>query len=185
LVKIFLTCFCFQANLKLVGKGWDCVDDLRFEGSVTVIQTLELLLKLSLVQFLDKSAVELLFGYKPFDHHFDAVHLLQLVHVEPCFKLGLQTLNRYLQLCFFDQILVYLHVVPLHVDLHLSQNIFELTNVLRSLSDLLLIDHRFAKLKLDRGHAFVFGWRHVCEFHGVSFSVTQLCLLHFISISKL
>jgi len=185
LVEVFLVCFGLEANLKFVRKSWNSVDDFRLQSSVTVIQTLELLLKLPLVKFLDKPAVELLFGYEPLDHHFDAVHLLQLVHIEPGFKLCLKTFNRYLQLSFLDQILVYLHVMPLNVDLHFSQNIFQLADVLRGLSDLLLVDHRLAELKLNGRHAFVFSWCHIGELHGISLCVTQLCLLHFISISKL
>ncbi len=144
LVEIFLTCFGLEANLKFVRKSRNCVDDFRLQSSVTVIQTLELLLKLSLVQFLDKPAVELLFGYKSFDHHLDTVHLLQLVHVEPGFKFGLKAFNRNLQFSFLYQILVYLHVMPLYVDLHFCQNIFQLADVFRGLPDLLLIDHCLA-----------------------------------------
>ena len=144
LVEVSLTCFGLEPNLKFVWQSRNRVYNFRLQSSVTVIQTLELLLKLPLVKFLDKSTVELLFGYKPLDHHFDAVHLLQLVHVEPGFKFCLKTFNRYLQLGFLDQILVYLHVMPLNIDLHFSQNIFQLADVLRGLSDLLLVDHRLA-----------------------------------------
>ena len=64
-------------------------------------------------------------------------------------------------------------MVPLHVYLHLSQDVLQLANVLDDLPDFLLVDHCFAELELDSWHVLVLCGRHVCQLNGVSFSVTN------------
>lgn len=171
LLQFFDSSFFLKAKLELMLHRRNRIDNFSLQRLITVLQPFKLLLKLTLVQFVQQSFIEFSTRDEILNHQLDTIHLLRLSHIKSDLQCSLQLFNRHLKDFLLNKVFINLDMVLLDINLHFSYDVLQLLDIMRVFVDFLLVDHGLTQLELHRGQRLIPFRLHVCELHRIRFII--------------